>query len=89
MSSATPVLSVRVSASERQLLEAAAEHSRVSLSDFVRRTALEAAEIDLMSQTRILIPAEAWDRFERWANAPAKDTSALRDLLAHKPAWRD
>ena len=38
------VLSVRVSASERALLEAAAEQASTNLSDFVRRRALEAAE---------------------------------------------
>ena len=42
------VLSVRVNASERALLEAAAEQASTSLSDFVRRRALEAAESDLL-----------------------------------------
>ena len=44
------ILSVRVSAEERQLLEAAAEKSRTSLSDFVRRTALDAAEIECLER---------------------------------------
>jgi len=44
---ATSVLSVRISEGERALLEAASRQARTSLSDFVRRKALEAAEIDL------------------------------------------
>lgn len=36
---ATSVLSVRVSPDERAILEAAAQQSRTSLSDFVRRRA--------------------------------------------------
>jgi uncharacterized protein (DUF1778 family) len=89
MPAATPVLSVRITSNERRLLEAAAEQSRVSLSDFVRRTALEAAEIELMTRSRIVIPAADWERFEQWASAPARDSPALRRLAAHKPAWRD
>ena len=47
------VLSVRVSASERALLEAAAEQASTNLSDFVRRRALEAAETDLLDRRKL------------------------------------
>ena len=40
------MLSVRVSSEERALLEAASDQARTSLSDFVRRKAVEAAEVD-------------------------------------------
>lgn len=40
------MLSVRVNAAERAILEAAAEQSRTSLSEFVRSKALESAQID-------------------------------------------
>jgi len=39
----TEVLSVRVSEEERALLEAASQLARTSLSDFIRRKALDAA----------------------------------------------
>ncbi|WP_353806941.1 DUF1778 domain-containing protein [Mesorhizobium sp.] len=48
MAMTTSVLSVRVSEEERALLEAASDHARTSLSDFVRRRALEAAEMDML-----------------------------------------
>jgi uncharacterized protein (DUF1778 family) len=89
MTSSSPVLSVRVSAGERELLEAAAAQSRTSLSDFVRRKALEGAEIDMLGQTVVTIPAEHWEEFEAWVNSPAKDVPALAELAAHRPAWRD
>jgi uncharacterized protein (DUF1778 family) len=87
MTSLAPV-SVRISAQERSLLEAAAEQSRTNLSDFIRRKAVEAAEIELVHQTRVVIPAAAWKKFEAWANAPAKDVPGLRDLARTTPAWR-
>ncbi len=87
---ATPVvLSVRVSPNERLLLEAAAEHARTNLSDFVRRKAVEAAEADLVDHPLVTIPADDWERFEGWAFAPAKDVPALRKLAAIRPAWQD
>lgn len=83
------VLSVRVSPDERALLEAAAERARTNLSDFIRRKAIEAAEIDLLDRSAVTIPAEDWERFEAWVDAPAKNVPALRKLSATRPAWRD
>lgn len=82
------VLSVRVSASERALLEAAAEQARTSLSDFVRRRALEAAETDLLDRRVVTIPAQDWAKFEAWASVPAKDVPALRKLAKSRPVWQ-
>lgn len=82
-------VSVRISAQERSLLEAAAEQSRTNLSDFIRRKAVEAAEIELVHQGRVVIPAAAWATFETWATAPAKEVPGLSDLAATTPSWRD
>ena len=89
MSNASPVLSVRVSPGERDILEFAAGQARTSLSDFVRRKALEAAEIDVLDQRVVSIPAADWEKFEAWVSSPAKDVPALRDLAARRPAWQD
>ena len=59
LSTANPPVSVRVSPGERDLLEAAAAQARTSLSDFVRRKALEAAEMDLLDRRIVTIPAAA------------------------------
>ncbi len=85
----TQVVSVRVSPSERKLLAAAAEHGRTNLSDFIRRKAVAAAEIEVLARSVVTIPAKDWEKFEAWVNAPAKDVPALRELAAHRPAWQD
>jgi len=84
-----PPVSVRVSPGERALLEAAASQARTNLSDFVRRKALEAAEMEVLSHPRVTIAAADWEKFEAWAHAPAKEVPALRDLAATRPAWED
>jgi uncharacterized protein (DUF1778 family) len=90
MAHTTPaVLSVRVSPNERALLEAAAEHARTKLSDFIRRKAIEAAEADLLERRIVTVPAEEWEKVEAWVKAPARDIPALRELAASRPAWQD
>lgn len=81
------VLSVRVSADERQMLEAAALTSKTSLSDFIRRKALESAELELLEPRSITIPAEQWEAFEAWMDEPPQPNPQLRKLLASKPVW--
>ncbi len=85
--STTSILSIRVSPDERAILEAAAEQSRTSISDFVRRKALEAAEADVLNRTIVTIPAKDWDAFEAWINRPAKTIPALKKLARITPSW--
>lgn len=86
---ATSVLSVRVSEDERTLLEAAAGQARTSLSDFIRRKALEAAEMDMLERPVVTIPAKDWEAFEAWADRPAERIAALEELARSDPAWRE
>lgn len=83
------VLSVRVSPDERRLLESAAANARTSLSDFIRRKAIDAAEADSLERRVVAIPARDWERFEAWVDAPTKDVPALRSLATRKPVWQD
>jgi uncharacterized protein (DUF1778 family) len=85
----TSVLSLRVNASERALLEAAAERAHTSLSDFIRRTALETAEIAVLEQRGAVIPAADWERFESWLRRPPEAIPALAELSRRKPAWEE
>jgi uncharacterized protein (DUF1778 family) len=84
-----PPVSVRVTTAEREMLEAAAAQARTNLSDFVRRRALDAAEMELVDRRIVTIPAADWDKFEAWAHQPAKPVPALRDLASIRPAWQD
>jgi uncharacterized protein (DUF1778 family) len=85
---ATSVLSVRVSDEERSLLEAASEQAHTNLSDFIRRKALEAAEIDFLERRVVTIPAADWEKFEAWAHRPLRKNAALNTLLRAPPKWR-
>jgi uncharacterized protein (DUF1778 family) len=85
---ATLVLSVRVSEEERALLEAASEQARTSLSEFIRRKALDAAEADVLERRIVTIPAKDWDVFEAWANRPAQEIAALKELARRPPTWQ-
>lgn len=85
--STTSVLSVRVDPAERALLETAAEQSHTTISDFVRRKALEAAELDLLSRSIVTIPAKDWEAFEAWVSRPAEPAPALKELARRTPSW--
>jgi uncharacterized protein (DUF1778 family) len=69
------------------LLEAAAEQSRTNLSDFVRRKAIEAAELEALERTNVVIPAADWEAFEAWARRPPKISAGLRSLIDLTPTW--
>jgi uncharacterized protein (DUF1778 family) len=85
---ATSVLSVRMNEAERSLLEAASEQAHTNLSDFVRRKALEAAEIEVLERRVVIIPAADWQSFETWAHRPGRTISALRKLARKSPPWK-
>ncbi len=86
-SSATSIVSVRVSTEQRAILEAAAEYAHTNISDFVRRKAIEAAEVDVLQRTIVTIAAKDWEAFEAWASRPAEPIPALRELARRKPTW--
>ncbi|GAC1557377.1 MAG: hypothetical protein NVS2B5_19430 [Beijerinckiaceae bacterium] len=83
----TSVLSIRVNSEERAILEAAAEQSRTTISDFMRRKALEAAETDVLRRSIVTIPAADWDAFEAWLSGPAKPVPGLSELARLTPSW--
>jgi uncharacterized protein (DUF1778 family) len=81
----TSVLSIRVSEQERTLLEAASALARTSLSDFVRRKALDAAEADILERRIVTIPAKQWEAFEAWANRPPEDIGGVKEVTRKTP----
>jgi uncharacterized protein (DUF1778 family) len=87
MTATTSVLSVRVNQDERAILEAAAEQAHTNLSDFIRRKALEAAEVDVLNRTVVTIPAQDWEAFETWVARPAEVAPGLAELVRKTPTW--
>jgi uncharacterized protein (DUF1778 family) len=88
MTSLAPI-SARTTASERELLELAAEQSQTNLSDFIRRKAVEAAELAVLDRRIVTIPAEDWEKFEARVNSPPKSLPKLRKRAAKRPVWQD
>jgi uncharacterized protein (DUF1778 family) len=86
-SSTSSILSVRVTSAERAILEAAVEQSHSSLSEFVRRKALESAETEVLSRAVVTISAYDWDAFEAWIGRKAKAIPALADRARRTPSW--
>ena len=84
----TTVLSVRVSQEERAILEAASEQAHTSLSEFVRRKAVDAAESDMLERRIITILAKDWEAFEAWSREPAREIPAIKELAAREPTWQ-
>ncbi|MEZ5537213.1 MAG: DUF1778 domain-containing protein [Thiolinea sp.] len=83
----TSVLSVRVNETERSLLETAAKQAHTTLSEFVRRKAVESAELEVMEQRIVEIPIDRWEQFESWLDEPAREIPALKRLAASTPVW--
>ena len=84
---ASSVLSIRVSSAERAILEAAAEQTRSSLSDFMRRKAIEAAELEVLNRSVVTIPAKDWEAFDAWLNRPTEANPGLEKLAHRVPFW--
>ena len=85
--STSSIVSVRVNADERAMLEAAAAQAHTSLSDFMRRKAMEAAEVEVLNRSRVTIPAQNWEAFEAWLDGSADPNPALAELMQLKPVW--
>jgi uncharacterized protein (DUF1778 family) len=85
----TSVLRVPVSEEERALLEAASNRARSSLSDFVRRTALEAAEMDVLECKVVTIPGRDWEALGEWVNRPLQKIAAIEELARTDPRGGD
>lgn len=87
MSNTMQPVSVRLTQQERELVKSAALEARTNLSDFIRRRAVEAAEVELTERRIIAIPAADWEKFEAWAAEPPKEIEALQRLVGARPEW--
>jgi len=81
------LLNIHVTSDERDMLEAAASQARTNPSDFIRRKAVEAAELEVLSGRIVTILAADWQKFEQWAKSPPKRRHRLQRLAASQPVW--
>lgn len=78
----TEKLDLRISPRHKDLLKAAAEAARKSVSDFVLESALSKADELLAEQRTVLLSAEAWAAFQAALDAPPKVHPRLARLAA-------
>lgn len=78
----TERLAMRVSASQKTLLDEASRATDTTLSEFVLSAATQAAEDVLADRRRFAVPTDQWDEFVRLLDAPPRTLPRLRRLLA-------
>lgn len=80
----TEKLDLRVSPRHKDVLRAAAEAARKSVSDFVLDSALSRADEILADQRVIALSAEEWAAFQKALDAPPKMTPRLARLASEQ-----
>jgi len=81
------ILSVRVSPDEKTMIQHAAAEARSTVAEFMRRKAVEGAELELMERRVVQIDPDQWATFETMLDAPATDNTALQELSQRTPSW--
>lgn len=85
----TERLNVRIPPYEKAMLEAAARIERTTLSQFVVREAVVAAERVLEDQTRFQLSEQQYDAFSQRLDEPARDIPSLRRLAERSTIFDD
>jgi uncharacterized protein (DUF1778 family) len=81
-------LDLRLSASDKRILEAAASVSSRSVSDFVRESALARADETLADRRTFLLSKAKWAEFQTALDAPTRPLTRMKELLT-KPGFFD
>ena len=79
--SATAILSVRVSPQEKAMLQEVAGQARSTVSDFMRRKALEAAQLELIERRVIALSPSDWETFEARMTAAPQVIPQVQELF--------
>jgi uncharacterized protein (DUF1778 family) len=79
--SASTRVNLRFAPTVKAMIRQAAQLRQFTLTDFIVRSAQDAAQTVLAEQTRFILPAEQWRAFNAALDAPAKEIPALRRLL--------
>lgn len=74
-------LSMRIDPPSKAKLERAAAYSYESVSDYVVSRALRAAEEDIQTHEKVVLPESIWDAFYDALSKPPKANAHLKTLL--------
>jgi uncharacterized protein (DUF1778 family) len=78
-------LNLRLTTAQDVVLRRAAEANGESMSEYVLRHAIEAAETDLADRRVFVLDDDAWDRLQATLDRPAARKPQLAELLV-KPS---
>ncbi len=81
-------LDLRLSSSDKRILEAAASVSSRSVSDFVRESALARADETLADRRTFLLSKAKWSDFQAALDAPTRPLPRMKALLT-EPGFFD
>lgn len=84
MATSFTTINVSLTDQDRQLVETAARRAGTSLTEFMRRSAIDAAELEIMDRRIVTIPTRDWEKLEAWACKPPRAVQALAALAAKK-----
>lgn len=82
MATKTERLNLRLTPAQDEVLRRAAEAKGESMSDYVLRHAVEAAETDLADRRLFMVDDTAWDELQQVLNRPPQLAPKLDKLLS-------
>ncbi|MGH8910413.1 MAG: DUF1778 domain-containing protein [Egibacteraceae bacterium] len=78
----TERLNLRLTVAQDEMLRRAAAAKGESMSDYVLRHAVEAAEVDLADRRVFVVDDETWNELQQTLDRPPQPARKLRQLLA-------
>jgi len=80
-------LFLRVTSSQKEILEKAAEIKQTSLTNFVLDNSFAVAQEILANQVRFVLTEEQWKKFNEALEAPPKEIPALKNLFSKESVF--
>jgi uncharacterized protein (DUF1778 family) len=82
------IINLRVPEKTKKLIDAAADASGKTRTDFVVESARQTAIDVLLDRRLIELEDDQWDAFMRALDDPPPPNNALKKLMARKPPWQ-
>lgn len=80
-------LNLRISATERGLIDRAAQSSGKTRTDFILSAARRAAEEELLDRTVFVVSPSTYSKFLAMLDAPPRPNERLRRTMQATPPW--
>ena len=81
-------LNLRIPATERNLIDRAAESAGKTRTDFILEAARRAAEETLLDRALMVVSPEAYDEFMKRLDRPAQPNAQLKRTMQSRARWK-